>query len=398
MNTYDTMEPRSVDATIASDLRKGFRELYGEPARVYRAPGRVNLIGEHTDYNDGFVMPVAIDLCVWVAIAPRVDRKLLVRSINFPDTAEVDLEAKVPHARNHWSDYVQGVAVILTRAGCRLQGANLLIRGDVPIGAGLSSSAAIEVATALALLDNSELVTDRVELAELCRSAENEFVGARVGIMDQFVSCCAQAGQALFLDCRSLEYWFVPLPPNVSLVTCNTMVKHRHASGEYNTRRAQCEEGVRLLSCSLPNIRALRDVTAEELERHGHDLPETIRKRCRHVILENARVSAASTALQDGDLVTFGRLMKESHRSLRGDYEVSCLELDVMVELAEKQEGVYGARMTGGGFGGCTVNLVKSDAAAQFEKSVSVAYEKATGLSPQILVTSASAGVGEVEA
>jgi len=392
------MEPRSVDATIASDLRKGFRELYGEPARVYRAPGRVNLIGEHTDYNDGFVMPVAIDLCVWVAIAPRVDRKLLVRSINFPDTAEVDLEAKVPHARNHWSDYVQGVAVILTRAGCRLQGANLLIRGDVPIGAGLSSSAAIEVATALALLDNSELVTDRVELAELCRSAENEFVGARVGIMDQFVSCCAQAGQALFLDCRSLEYWFVPLPPNVSLVTCNTMVKHRHASGEYNTRRAQCEEGVRLLSCSLPNIRALRDVTAEELERHGHDLPETIRKRCRHVILENARVSAASTALQDGDLVTFGRLMKESHRSLRGDYEVSCLELDVMVELAEKQEGVYGARMTGGGFGGCTVNLVKSDAAAQFEKSVSVAYEKATGLSPQILVTSASAGVGEVEA
>jgi len=398
MNTYDTMEPRSVDATIASDLRKGFRELYGEPARVYRAPGRVNLIGEHTDYNDGFVMPVAIDLCVWVAIAPRVDRKLLVRSINFPDTAEVDLEAKVPHARNHWSDYVQGVAVILTRAGCRLQGANLLIRGDVPIGAGLSSSAAIEVATALALLDNSELVTDRVELAELCRSAENEFVGARVGIMDQFVSCCAQAGQALFLDCRSLEYWLVPLPPNVSLVTCNTMVKHRHASGEYNTRRAQCEEGVRLLSCSLPNIRALRDVTAEELERHGHDLPETIRKRCRHVILENARVSAASTALQDGDLVTFGRLMKESHRSLRGDYEVSCLELDVMVELAEKQEGVYGARMTGGGFGGCTVNLVKSDAAAQFEKSVSVAYEKATGLSPQILVTSASAGVGEVEA
>jgi galactokinase len=392
------MEPRSVDATIASDLRKGFRELYGEPARVYRAPGRVNLIGEHTDYNDGFVMPVAIDLCVWVAIAPRVDRKLLVRSINFPDTAEVDLEAKVPHARNHWSDYVQGVAVILTRAGCRLQGANLLIRGDVPIGAGLSSSAAIEVATALALLDNSELVTDRVELAELCRSAENEFVGARVGIMDQFVSCCAQAGQALFLDCRSLEYWLVPLPPNVSLVTCNTMVKHRHASGEYNTRRAQCEEGVRLLSRSLPNIRALRDVTAEELERHGHDLPETIRKRCRHVILENARVSAASTALQDGDLVTFGRLMKESHRSLRGDYEVSCPELDVMVELAEKQEGVYGARMTGGGFGGCTVNLVKSDAAALFEKSVSVAYEKATGLSPQILVTSAAAGVGEVEA
>ena len=387
-----------MDATIASELRKSFRELYGEPARIYRAPGRVNLIGEHTDYNDGFVMPVAIDLYVWVAIAPRVDRKLLVRSINFPDTAEIDLEAKAPRARNHWSDYVQGVAWILARAGCRLQGANLLIRGDVPIGAGLSSSAAIEVATALALLDNSELVTDRIELAKLCRSAENEFVGARVGIMDQFVSCCAQAGQALFLDCRSLEYRLLPLPPNVSLVTCNTMVKHRHASGEYNSRRTQCAEGVRLLSRSLPNLCALRDVTAEELERHGRDLPETIRKRCRHVVLENVRVSTAATALQDRDLATFGRLMKESHRSLRDDYGVSSPELDLMVELAEKQEGVYGARMTGGGFGGCTVNLVKSEAAAQFERSVTGAYEKATGLSPQILVTSAADGVGEVEA
>ena len=386
-----------MDATIASGLRKSFRELYREAARVYRAPGRVNLIGEHTDYNDGFVMPIAIELYVWVAIAPRVDRKLLVRSLNFPDAAEIDLEARTPRARNHWSDYVQGVAVILARAGCRLQGANLLIRGDVPIGAGLSSSAAIEVAAALALLDNSELVTDRVELARLCRSAENEFVDARVGIMDPFVSCCAQAGRALMLDCRSLEYRLLPLPPGVSLITCNTMVKHRHASGEYNSRRAQCEEGVRLLSRSLPNIRALRDVTAEELELHGHDLPETIRKRCRHVVLENARVSAAAAALQDGDLATFGRLMKESHRSLRDDYEVSCPELDLMVELAEKQEGVYGARLTGGGFGGCTVNLVKSEAAPQFERSASGEYEKATGISPQILVTSAAGGVGEVE-
>jgi galactokinase len=392
------MELRSVDATIASELRDGFHELYGGPARLYRAPGRVNLIGEHTDYNDGFVMPVAIDLRVWVAIAPRVDRKLFVRSINFTDTVEVDLEAKAPRARNHWSDYVQGVAVILARAGYHLQGANLLIRGDVPIGAGLSSSAAIEVATALALLDNSGLVADRVELARLCRSAENDFVGARVGIMDQFVSCSAQAGRALFLDCRSLDYRLLPLPPNVSLVTCNTMVKHRHASGEYNSRRTQCEEGVRLLSRSLPGIRALRDLSAEELERHGHNLPETIRKRCRHVVLENARVSAAAAALQGGDLATFGRLMKESHNSLRDDYEVSCPELDLMVELAEKQEGVYGARMTGGGFGGCTVNLVNPEAAAEFEHSVSVAYEKATGLSPQILVTSAADGVGEVEA
>jgi galactokinase len=398
MNIHDTLEPGPVNETITSTLRKRFRELYGETGRVYRAPGRVNLIGEHTDYNDGFVMPVAVDLCVWLAIAPRVDRKLLIRSMNFPDSVEVDLEAKAPSPRNHWSDYAQGVAVVLDRAGFRLRGANLLIRGDVPIGAGLSSSAAIEVATALALLDNSGLATDRVKLAKLCCGAENEFVGARVGIMDQFASCCAQAGQALFLDCRSLDYQLLPLPPDVSLITCNTMIKHRHASGEYNSRRAQCEEGVRLLSRSLPNIRALRDVTAEQLERHGHDLPEKVLKRCRHVVLENARVCAAAAALRDGELETFGRLMKESHRSLRNDYEVSCPELDLMVELAEKQEGVYGARMTGGGFGGCTVNVVNPDAAAEFEHSVRAAYESATGLLPQILVTSAADGVGEVEA
>jgi galactokinase len=380
-----------------NEVREAFRGLFGAKARLFRAPGRVNLIGEHTDYNDGFVMPAAIDHRVWAAVSPRSDGQLVVRSTNFPDTVEIDLGKKDARKAHHWSDYVCGVAVMLVRAGHRLRGANLLIQGDVPIGAGLSSSAAVEVATALALLGNSGMTVERVELAKLCRRAENEFVGARVGIMDQFISGLAQAGHALWLDCRSMEHRFLPLPQDVSLVICNTMVTHQHAGSGYNTRRAECEEGVRLLSRSLPDIRALRDVTPEQLQRHAPELPATILKRCRHVVLENARVCAAAVALERGDLTGFGRLMRESHASLRDDYQVSCAELDLMVTLAENQAGVYGARMTGGGFGGCTISLVKSEAAAEFQRAVSAAYSARTGLNPQVWVSSAAAGADEVE-
>jgi galactokinase len=379
------------------EVQEAFRQLFGGRARLFRAPGRVNLIGEHTDYNDGFVMPAAIDKSVWAAISPRNDNQLVVRSTNFTDTVEIDLAERNPHAAHHWSDYVHGVALMLTRAGHRLQGANLLIRGDVPIGAGLSSSAAVEVATALALLGNSGLTVDRVEVAKLCRRAENEFVGARVGIMDQFISGYARAGHALWLDCRSLEHRWLQLPPDVTLVICNTMVTHQLAANEYNTRRAECEEGVRLLSRLLPEIRALRDVTPEQLQRHAPVLPVTILKRCRHVVLENARVCDAAVALERGDLAAFGRLMRESHQSLRDDYEVSCPELDWMVALAEEQAGVYGSRMTGGGFGGCTISLVKSDAVAEFRHAVSAAYSAKTGLQPQVWVSSAAGGATEVE-
>jgi len=385
-----------VRTKIRAELQEKFRKCYGGRARVYRAPGRINLIGEHTDYNDGFVMPAAIEFYVWIAIAPRNDRKLLLHSINFSETVEIDLQGGVA-PRNHWSDYVSGVAVMLEQAGHHLQGANLLIRGDVPIGSGLSSSAAIEVASGLALLENSGLDVDRLELVQLCRRAENDFVGARVGIMDQFISGCGQAGHALMLDCRSLEYRLLPLPRELSLVVCNTMVKHELASGEYNTRRAECEEGVRLLSGSLPGIRALRDVTLAELEAQACILPEIIYKRCRHVISEDARVSEAAAALEQGDLETFGALMAESHRSLRDDYEVSCAELDLMVELAVQQEGVYGARMTGGGFGGCTINLVRTDAVDEFQSQIGAAYEKSTGLAPQIFVSPAAEGAGEAK-
>jgi galactokinase len=381
---------------ITAELQEKFRKCYGGRARIYRAPGRVNLIGEHTDYNDGFVMPAAIEFYVWIAIAPRNDRKLLLHSTNFSETVEIDMRNGIA-PRNHWSDYVSGVAVMLERAGHHLEGANLLILGDVPIGSGLSSSAAIEVASGFALLENSGLPVHRLELVKLCRRAENDFVGARVGIMDPFISGCGQAGHALMLDCRSLEYRLLPLPRDVSLVICNTMVKHELASSEYNTRRAECEEGVRLLSRSLTSICALRDVSLAELEARAGTLPKTIYRRCRHVITEDARVTKAAASLEQGDLDTFGALMGDSHRSLRDDYEVSCAELDLMVELAARQDNVYGARMTGGGFGGCTINLVRTDAVNEFQSRVGDAYQKSTGLAPQIFVSPAAEGAGEVK-
>jgi len=370
--------------------------LINNSPRTFRAPGRVNLIGEHTDYNDGFVMPAAIDLSVFVRVWPREDRKLDIRSENFDDAIEFDLDDPNPVPRHHWSDYAVGVAVMLERAGHRLRAAHLQIRGEVPVGSGLSSSAATEVATACALVANSELTIDRRELALLCQKAENEFAGARVGIMDQFTSLFGQAQHALLLDCRSLEFKLLPLPDTVKLVICNTMVKHALASSAYNERRAQCEAGVHHLAQFLPNVKALRDVTIDQLEQFGRDLPEVVYRRCRHVIAENARVLAAAEALEQHDLHRFGELMAESHHSLRDDYEVSSKELNLMVELARKVEGVYGARMTGGGFGGCTVNLVAADRVDEFKQSVPKKYQQITALKPEIYVCEPANGAEEI--
>ena len=363
--------------------------------RTFRAPGRVNLIGEHTDYNDGFVMPAAIDFYTWAKVSPREDRKLQIRSENFDEEVEIDLDdPSVP--RQHWSDYPIGVAVILERAGYRLRGARLDIRGDVPIGSGLSSSAAIEVVTACALTAISAIEIDKRELALLCRRAENEFVGARVGIMDQFVSVFGHEHKALLLDCRSLDYRLLPLPDNVRLIICNTMVKHALASNAYNDRRAQCESGVKLVAKHFPNVTALRDVTLEQLGQCKSDLSEVIYRRCRHVITENARVLASAQALEQGDLNRFGKLMAESHHSLRDDYEVSIRELDLMVEYANRVEGVYGARMTGGGFGGSTVNIVAAEQTDEFQERVTQWYEEATQIKPDICVCNAANGAEEV--
>jgi galactokinase len=378
------------------DLTKKFRARFSGEALVYRAPGRVNLIGEHTDYNDGLVLPAAIGFSCWIAIAPRTDRKISLYSENFDESIEADLDNAKIHSTGKWPDYPLGVAWALEKAGCHLTGANIYIRGEVPLGAGLSSSAALEVSTGYALLDLANHPIELTKLALLCQQAENEFVGARVGIMDQFVSCHGQAGSALLLDCRSLDFRLLPLPRGVQLVICNTMVQHKLGTSEYNVRRTECEEGVRLLSKGLPGIRALRDVSLPDLELHRGLLSETVYKRCRHVITENFRTGEAAAALQSEKTEALRNLMAESHSSLRDDYEVSCRELDLMVDLAMQQEGVLGARMTGGGFGGCTINLVNAADSEKFRERVSKGYEVATGYHPNIYVCEASQGAEKV--
>jgi galactokinase len=378
------------------ELARQFEERFGNAPRIFRAPGRVNLIGEHTDYNEGFVMPAAVEFSSLVAISRRTDRKLLIQSNQFPGDLEFNVDHLPAQRTSTWRDYVLGVALVLRQHGSDLQGANLLVHGNVPIGSGLSSSASIEVASALAFISLDSKHFSLPEIAKFCRQAENEYVGARVGIMDQFVSCMGKAGHALLLDCRSLEFQFAHIPPGIDLVVCNTMVKHDLATGAYNQRRAECEEGVRYFAKADPAIRALRDVSSEMLERIGGELPPTIRKRCTHVIRENQRTLDAARALAEGDLARMGKLMRESHESLRDLYEVSCRELDVMVDAAQGLPGFIGGRMTGGGFGGCTVNLVREENATDFAAQIAQRYREATGITPQIYPCHAANGAQEL--
>jgi len=340
------------------------------------------------------VLPAAIDLACWVAAARRDDKKIRIYSANFQESVESNLSSEPSQRSGKWWDYPIGVAWALQEAGHRLQGANLYISGDVPLGAGLSASAAIEVSVGYTLLDLSGCAIDRTRLALACQRAENEFVGMRCGIMDQFISCHGQAGHALLLDCRSLEHRAARLPDGVRLVVCNTMVRHNLAASEYNTRRRQCEEGVSRLAEVLPGIRSLRDVALPELERHRNRLSETVYRRCRHVISENDRVHRFALALERGDTSSLKQLMADSHRSLRDDYEVSCAELDLMVDIASQQKGLLGARMTGGGFGGCTINLVEAAHARNFQSGVAAAYRAATRKDPDIYLCEAADGAG----
>ena len=366
----------------------------------YRAPGRVNLIGEHTDYNDGFVMPVAIDRFTTVDVAPRRDRSLAVRSAAYPDAVTIDLDWPGDGPSGTWSDYVRGVAAVLERDGFRLTGAALTIASDVPIGAGLSSSAALEVAVGYALLDHAGHAVDRTALALACQRAEHEFAGMRCGVMDQFIACHGRAGHALMLDTRSLEMTWLPLPRDVAVIVCNSMTQHALAlaADGYNARRADCEAGVRALATRLPGIRALRDVTLDELDANRDTLPDRVFRRCRHVVTENARVLAAADALRAGDLGALAGVMRASHASMRDDFEISTPELDVMVEIAARTEGTIGARMTGGGFGGCTVNLVRAAHAGCFTAAVRAGYESATGRVPEIYTFTAADGAGRAGA
>jgi len=380
---------------LPARLQERFQQRFGTKCSLVRAPGRVNLIGEHTDYNDGFVMPAAIDASTWVAIAPREDRSVRIRSEQFDEEFTFDLDDRAS-ARQRWTDYVQGVAVTLKTAGFTLRGADLLIDSNVPMGAGLSSSAALEVATGFALLRASAQQIDLVNLAKLCQRAENEFVGARVGIMDQFISCLGEEAHCLMIDCRSLQFEKLPLPPTAGLVICNTMVKHEHAGGEYNRRRSECEQAVAVLSKSVPGARSLRDVSPAQFQQYGGNLPEVVRRRARHVISEIRRTEDAAAALRNHDLTAFGKLMKQSHDSLRDDYEVSSRELDVMVDIALEQDGIYGGRMTGGGFGGCTINLVKNVDIPRFITKVASEYERAVGIRPEVYISRAASGVTQV--
>jgi galactokinase len=386
-----TSRPLNLESATEA-LTARFQQLFGARPRIFRAPGRVNVIGEHTDYNDGFVMPAAIEFYTWVAAAKREGRVLEAYSEHFDEKISLSLDALSGPPRKHWSDFIRGVAAVLQNAGYNLAGVNLVIHGEVPLGAGLSSSASLEVATALALTSLSGIDVPRTELAKLCQKAEHEFVGTRCGIMDQFIAVFGATAHALMLDCRSLEYQLLPVPPDFRLVVCNSMVRHELASGEYNRRRADCEEGVGLLQPHLPGIRALRDVAVTDLEAWKHVLPPTVYRRCRHVVTENQRVLAAAKALQSGDTHRFGHLMYRSHASLRDDYQVSCKELDLLVNLASSSSSVFGARMTGGGFGGCTVNLLKTDASDSFTEHISQAYQQVTGIIPEIYVCEPAQG------
>jgi galactokinase len=378
-------------------LQKSFRERFGHDASMFRAPGRVNLIGEHTDYNDGFVFPAAIDLFTWVAISPRTDGRLIVYSENFRERVAFSLDETIAAEPRHWSTYVRSVAAVLQRDGHRLAGANLVISGQIPLGAGLSSSASLEVAVGEALLENSALNLDPRKLARACQRAENEFVGTRCGIMDQLASACGVRDHAILLDCRSLDLRAVRLPADVRLVICNTMVPRELALSAYNTRRQECEEGLRVLTVAYPQIRALRDANLEQLENRREFMTETVYRRCRHVITEIARTLKTANALEQSQLGEVGRAMAESHRSLRDDFEVSSAELDLLVGIAEKMDGVLGARMTGGGFGGCTINLVYSAQVEAFKEHLSREYCTRTGLMPEIYACTAADGAGRVD-
>ena len=377
------------------ELIAEFRQRYGaEPTTVASGPGRVNLIGEHTDYNDGFVLPVALQRDVRYVFRPRADRLVRVHSVEFGESFDFDLDAIAHNDAMLWTNYVMGVAWSLAVEGLTLAGIDAVMSGNVPRGSGLSSSAALEVATAQAFLAASGQlgVLDGATIARVAQRAENDFVGVNCGIMDQFISVLGAENHALLIDCRSLTYELVPMPAEAALVIGNTRASRSLASSAYNERRQECETGVALLRAELPNITALRDVSSAELEMHRTLLPEVVYRRCRHVVTENERVAQMVAALAGGDLVKAGALMNASHESLRVDYAVSSPALDAMVAAMRSAPGCYGARLTGAGFGGCAVALVAPGAEKVVADAIYEQYPKATNIWPEVYMTHASDG------
>ena len=377
------------------ELVDAYQEHFGEtPTHLSSGPGRVNLIGEHTDYNEGFVLPVALKRDVRFVFRPRSDRHVRVYSVEYGESYEFDLDNLVYNDGMLWANYVQGMAWSLEQSGLRLAGMDAVLGGNVPRGSGLSSSAAVEVGAAHAFLAASgELARlSGPEIARAAQRAENEFVGVNCGIMDQFISVLGRENHALLIDCRTLTYELIPMPAEAALVIGNTRASRSLASSAYNERRQECETGVALLEPMLPGIRALRDVSSAQLEEYKDMLPVTVYRRCRHVVSENERVLQTVEAFRRNDLVTVGQLMNASHESLRDDYAVSSEALDAMVEAMRSVPGCYGARLTGAGFGGCAVALVEPGAEQAMADAIFEQYPKATNIWPEVYTTRAADG------
>jgi len=372
-------------------LERSFTTYFNsKPKFLVRAPGRVNLIGEHTDYNDGFVLPMAIDRAIWIALSPRVDSQVRIRSLDLEVDSAFDLHSLTKG--KGWLEYIKGVANELLEAGHELRGFDAVMTGDVPRAAGLSSSAAVELATARAFAAVSGFAWDAAKMAKLSQKAENEWVGVNCGIMDQMASAASKEGFALFLDCRTLEYQHAPLPENTSVVILDTSTRRGLVDSAYNERRSQCEEAARWFG-----VKALRDVSVDEFQRSS-GLSEIVMKRARHIITENARVLEAVDVMKVGNIKRLGELFNASHNSLRDDFEVTNEALDQIVECAREQSSCYGARMTGAGFGGCAVALVQEQNAQEFTNAVSVAYKQRSGLDASVYVCKASEGASLVKA
>ncbi|GMT46417.1 MAG: galactokinase [bacterium] len=367
-------------------INRVFKQKFGKATLRIKSPGRINLIGEHTDYNDGFVFPAAIEKAIYFAAAPNKIRKFRFYAYNLQEDFELDID-KLAITETAWANYLLGVYAQFKKAGYHLEGVDCVFGGDIPMGSGLSSSAAIENGFAMALNYLFDTKIDKIDLVKMAQKAEHEYAGVQCGIMDQFAGMYGKKGYALKLDTRSLDFDYAHIDlKDYNLVLCDTRVKHDLASSEYNVRRKECKTGVSILSQYNPDIRALRDVSIELLEQYKTEFDPVVYKRCTYVVKENKRVEQAFFALQSNNIQRFGDLMYQSHEGLRDEYEVSCSELDLLYDIARDSGDVAGARMMGGGFGGCTINIVKRDKLAAFSNNIRETYQKTTGIRPEITV------------
>ena len=374
-----------------------FFNRFGRKPVLYRSPGRINIVGEHTDYNGGFVFPATVDLYTWAAMAPRDDGIMRVHFCSEDHTDVIEFNRLEQGEKGRPVEYLKAVAWSLREAGIALRGCDVAISGNIPIGGGLSSSASLEVLLACVLLDCAGIELSREKLALLCQRAEAEFVGVQCGIMDQYTVALGSAGNAMMLDCRSLEFNLVPIPEDVRFLVVHSGVKHSLAAGSYNSRREECQQAVSTLSAAIPRLAFLSELSMEQLEAHRELLEERLYRRCRHVVTENQRVLDAREALMKSDLDKLGRLVTNSHQSLRDDYQVSCAELDLLVDIACGCEGVMGSRMMGGGFGGCTISMVDPDVADDVVEQISAAYAGETGRAPWMHMARPADAAGRIE-